>query len=361
MTSMSILLSGPQERLLYTRTSSGKLATWRAWSEGEKVYFEWGEEGGALQVASYTATPKGKYSASEQACREVDARYRKQLKKDYYATRDEVPAGASDQPLIPMKAKEYDKNRKKVSYPCDMQPKLDGVRCTYRDGKIWSYGMKEYQLPHVVKALQSLKIPKGVVLDGELYCHGLPLQQIISLAKRPRKESEQLQYHIFDAILVGEDLTWDDRLSLLQSIFASGVPSGLADVPVVQVDNEEQLEQVWLGWATDGYEGAIVRNLGGVYRWNYRSSDLLKVKRFQDSEFLCSGIREDKNGRAVFTCESVGGKFSCSIKGTHEEQVAFVRDKNQWIGEMLKVKYLYLSDSGIPILPRGLAFRPEDI
>lgn len=57
---------------------------------------------------------------------------------------------------------------------------------------------------------------------------------------------------------------------------------------------------------SQGYEGARVRNKDGEYE-SKRSSNLQKLKNFDDSEYKVVGLNEGRGkmtGRAIFMCET---------------------------------------------------------
>jgi DNA ligase-1 len=115
-----------------------------------------------------------------------------------------------------------------------------------------------------------------------------------------------------------------------------------------------------------GYEGAIVRNGKGLYREGYRSPDLLKVKTFSDDEFTIVGWKTGKGKFEccpIFRCVTAEGKeFDVTPKGTAEERSEMLRQADEIVGQLMKVKYFAYSPDGIPLFPVGLSLRfPEDM
>jgi len=139
-----------------------------------------------------------------------------------------------------------------------------------------------------LKIMDSLDIDK---LDGELYLHGTKLQSIVSYVRNEKKEEHnKLEFHIFD---MPSTKVWSIRsqgLALIKETeFVKVVDSFI-------VESHGELEQQLNMFLSDGYKGIIARNLKGLYEYNHRSNDFIKVKIMQDSEALVIGCTEDKNG-----------------------------------------------------------------
>lgn len=171
----------------------------------------------------YHAEPKNvgkanETTAGEQAVLEVQSRERKQLDKGYVRTLDEAQQPVTNAMGLepPMLATPLEKV-KPGSIDWDsafVQPKLDGHRALYKDGVLYSRQGKELNLPHIVEAIESTGL-KHLHLDGEIYLHGLPLQEISKLIKKERPETKDLQYHIYDWV---HPEAFHTRIGNLQSL-----------------------------------------------------------------------------------------------------------------------------------------------
>lgn len=370
---------------LFTKTADGAINTWVCWIEGCYVHMTWGQVGGAMQSGSYVCTPKNTgrtnaTTAEEQARLEAISRWKKQLKKKYFMGESEAKTGFN---LKPMLAKVFRK-AKKVSYPASLQPKLDGLRClAYRkDGKVFlqSRGGDPYSVAHIMEALEQF-LPEGLILDGELYVHGMLLQDINSLVRRPQPDSLLLEYHVYDCVSPSaSNMPWPERRDLLAAWFC-GVPNtfGIVAVPTWTVNNEQEVMDYHNRLVANGFEGAIVRLLEGTYRFGYRSSDLLKVKEFQDEEFLVVGwkkkkenfvyyIDEDGNTRTravlvpCLICRTKDDvEFDVSMADTHKERARLFEqlqaDESSYVGKQLTVRFFGYTKKGTPFLPVGVAIR----
>ena len=94
----------------------------------------------------------------------------------------------------------------RIIYPVHVQPKLNGVRALYQAGHFqsrdelpWNNGV----LRHLTEPLKGI-LPEDVILDGELYVHGWPLQKInaaIAVNRyHPTNESPNIEFHVFDVV-----------------------------------------------------------------------------------------------------------------------------------------------------------------
>src|SRR5690606_30522950 len=64
-------------------------------------------------------------TAEEQAVSEAQSKLKKKLEEGYYESQEEAEGGTL---VLPMLAKDFKKEERKVQYPCFVQPKLDGMR-----------------------------------------------------------------------------------------------------------------------------------------------------------------------------------------------------------------------------------------
>ena len=112
------------------------------------------------------------------------------------------------------------------------------------------------------------------------------------------------------------------------------------------------------------YEGSILRATNSTYLWGYRSSDLLKVKDFQDAEFLVVNVIEGvgkMEGHAIFICQNDESNhtFECTMKTAMKERKKQYENRKKYINKMLTVKFFDRTDSKIPRFPVGIAFRDD--
>lgn len=358
--------------VLYAKTATGAVNTWMCWVDGSCVCVQWGQQGGVLQVARFRCEPKNEgranaTSAEDQAIKEAIAKWKKQIKKKYFISSE---LATTSRNLKPMLAKDYHKERHKIQFPVHVQPKFDGVRCLayYRqDGMVvlQSRGGDPYSVSHIQEQLAvPLCTRREVILDGELYHHGTSLQTINSWVRRPQEASASIVYMVYD--IHYEDVPgreWEARLRAKTEFFASAQQymSHVAQVQTVQVTSHEHVQYYHDRYVEQGYEGAIIRLGHGQYRFGYRSSELLKYKSFQESEFEIVGWARGKGkfeNVPTFRLKTADGKlFDATPKGTEQERLELLQNADSYAGRMATIRYMMYSDDGIPMYPLFICLR----
>jgi len=359
---------------LFAKTSVGTVSIWSCWTEGADVCVRWGAEGGAIQRKRFTCEgknpgKKNETTAEQQAVKEAVSKFTKQRKKKYFLTREEAMTKLN---LKPMLAKGFKDRVKKVVYPAMAQPKLDGRRCfAYRrDGTeevvLQSRGGDPYIVHHVIADLEAT-LPEGMLTDGELYIHGASRQYIGSLITRPREESVQLEYHLYDSTMLVDPQTMvtEDRIIQLSNWHADHAPylESCKLVPTCVLNSEAEVYSVHDAYVKAGYEGVIIRLHGGLYKFGHRSSELLKYKLFEDDEFEIIGWTTGKPGSdweniPIFRCRmKTGVEFDVAPKGTAAERYQMLLQAPNLIGKMLTVSYQGFTDDGNLDFPIGIEIR----
>jgi ATP-dependent DNA ligase len=263
-----------------------------------------------------------------------------------------------------MLAQRYDKVRHPDEYY--LQYKYDGNRCLIimtEDGPV-AYSRKgkvNNNLEHILSAVPDL--PVGTILDGELYCHNVPLQTLRSWIARKQPNTERLKYHCYD--LVKDSLSYAERYEVLRSF---DLPAPIELVPTVLLAgaeaSPERLSARMSAALADGYEGLILRLPDGKYETGKRSKTLIKVKRghlkglpMEEEEFLIIDIEPSKDGWARLVCSAPFGEFRVSAPGDMAAKYKVMINKELYIGKFVTVEFPEYTQDGIPFQPVALAFR----
>lgn len=354
-------------KTLYGKDSKGGIKVWTVEAIGDEVHVSHGKLGGKIQTKVTVCKPKNVGRANEttaesQAALEAESKYRKQIDKLYRPTVEELSEVGNK---LPMLAHDYTRVAHRIHYPCDVSAKLDGVRCiteiTPDTLCMTSRGGKPYNVPyHVYEELEELYMHSGVdVLDGEIYKHGLALQDIVSAVKKDNPNTGSLEYWIFD---LPSEKPWNERreeLAKLQEKAAELELRHIKFVLNVRVETEDEARLVMNHYLERGFEGMMLRNLDGLYRFNHRSPDLQKWKDMVNLEAKVIDITRDKLDEGVLLCEMQNGKtFECKMKGQHVYRAygSMLTLKGQWV----TVKFQQFSNDGIPIFPVGMCVRDCD-
>lgn len=350
-------------KTLFGKDTKGGIKQWSVSVEGNVITVMHGKLGGKMQVKYTICEGKNLGRANEttpnqQAKLEAEAKYKKQLDKLYRPSIEELEAVGE---VLPMLAHDYTKVGHRLSYPCYVSPKLDGVRClahlTPDSITFTSRGGKPYAVPqHLYEDLRTLQPKEGkLVLDGELYYHGMTLQNIVSAVKNKKNPVHRImQFHVFD---VPSDKPWEVRMKDLEEVMIKvGGSLHIRFVMNILVQNEEEARERMDFYIQEGYEGMMLRAPAGYYIFNHRSSDLMKWKDFQDIEAKIVGCREDKNGEGVLLCNLRNGiAFECKMRGATAFRNYHVQSK--LVGEWLTVRFQQYTDRGAPQFPVGIAVR----
>jgi DNA ligase-1 len=342
-------------------SSTGKIKTWSIEANKNTMIISSGYIDGKMNVQAKIIEGKNngksnETSDNEQCILECKSKWQKKIDEQYVEKLNEVKSYNEQEVLLPMLAQNYHDRKHDIKFPCYIQPKLNGARCIYQGSKFISRKGKEYTtLNHLVNELKLLgiKIP-----DGEIYVHGMTFQGILRRVKKDRgEETRELQYWIYDQV---NDKRFFERSIELNSKFKSNMVK-LVEVPTYMVTSEKEIKQWQDKWFKEGYEGAIVRNVNGLYKVKHRSKDLQKYKEFIDKEFIIVGAHEGSGedaGTVIFEVKTKSGKiFSVRPKGTRKERREWLENIENIIGKELTVRYQNLSEEGIPIFPVGIAIR----
>jgi DNA ligase-1 len=241
-----------------------------------------------------------------------------------------------------------------ISYPMLGQPKLNGIRACWngenlvsRRGEVWKWKA----LPHIIEKLQhfSTQFP-NTFLDGEIYCHGMALQDIVSRGSVIRNHAHEgvgaLDFHAFDIIATNDTETRQITLSQIYKPW----------VPVCRVENEADCNAWLKRFVEAGFEGLILRQYKCPYLPN-RTEALIKVKPWK---YGIAKIQECIEGKDSFA--NMLGAFRVIWKGrkfkigggqiTVEQRKNIWKSREKYLGHFVAFRYRDASNSGKPLQPQ---------
>ncbi len=307
------------------------------------------------------------------------------------------------------------RKKKVITFPCFVQPKLDGLRCvsyaTHGGVALQSRtGAFFTGLPAIAAALRPyLSQHPNIVIDGELYTDQMPFEELAGLIKKKKitdsdvERLKKVKYHVYDIYdRTLPDMPYSERLAVLASAvrrcgcvandtFHSGgthstagaatasarmlrsaattvVATEEAAAMVVLVRTEKvavlaDFRRLFAEFVEAGYEGIMLRNAAGIYCANYRSNDLQKYKEFMEDEYRIIDFTQGEGrdaGAVIWVCETADGKvFSVRPRGTLNQRHDWFNDGDSYIGKNLTVIYQELTEEGKPRFPVAKAVRDQ--
>lgn len=322
---------------------------------------------GGKEVVKFNATKgknKGRSNATtpgQQAVLEAQSRVEKQIDKGYVETRE--LAGEPVTNALGKRRPQLSLDLRKFKGEVDwetayLQPKLDGHRCMH-DEFIYSRGGQAHEVPHIQAALQAQPALQELLLDGELYIHGVNLQAIGSLITKPRLESAGLEYWIYDLV---SDQPFEERYAALQRAFQASPTrdARLKLVPTFKVNSLAEARALHQEFVKQGYEGSILRWGKEGYQDDKRSSYSLKLKDFQDSEFKVVGHSfglpngDLLNPNWVYEYHPFGDESQplqtaeVLAPGTHHDKHQQGLNPESYYGKMLTLEHMGYTNKGTP-------------
>jgi ATP-dependent DNA ligase len=303
---------------------------------------------------------KNETTSTEQAQIEAKAKHVKKIKGGYVLD----PTG-EQVVRLPMKVKKYQEQKKNVIFPCWLSPKLNGINGEFRsrekmggiDLEVFSRGGDTYPfLTHMRSdILEVMEELKTKTLNGEIYKHGMFLQDITSAVKKHNNDTPDLSFHIFDIPDSPEE--YSEKVKRLQKIQDR---CNVKIITAIPAENHEDIEKYLELCLSGGYEGIIIRNSKAIYEYNIRSSNIFKYKLPSDAEYLIVGYKLDKKGHPVFRCTTGEHEFNVKPKGVDAERLKIAKEADTWVGKWLQIEFEELSKDDKPLKPVGIRLRKCD-
>lgn len=358
---------------LYKQSSKAKTIEWTIETEDGKYRAIHGQTDGKKIIDEWTyCEPKniGKANATtaiQQAEKEAEAKFQDKKKGQYRETVSESKVSAERFEV--MLAEEFIEFEEDIEYPAVVQPKLDGIRCYSKGGKLTSREHNEFvSCPHISDFLTK-HVPAPYILDGELYNHEYKsdFDSLVSLIKRENvsekslgQTAEKVQYWLYD--YESSQPNYTDRDAWLQNTFPEATrPIFIKIIESVVVRNRGELDAAYQRFLAEGYEGCMVRWGKAGYE-NRRTKHLLKRKPHIDEEFDVVKVEEGKGKRkgtvgAIYCITQAGKEFKANVKGKREYIMHLWNIRDTLPGQRATIRYQNRTPDGIPRFGRMIAIR----
>lgn len=279
-----------------------------------------------------------------------------------------------------------------LKYPLMASIKLDGIRCLRVNGQTLSRSFK--QIPNSFVQASMAGLPDG--LDGELVTYNLDgsLRTFSEVQSDIMSEDGEpnFKFEVFDYVKDGLDKPYAERIKDLISL---KLPNYCTLVVPEQIDSAEELLVYEENAIAQGHEGIMTRNPNGFYkcgRATFKSQDLIKIKRFVDSEAEIIGFEEKLHNANEAEVDELGHTKRSSAKaglvpagtlgtllvrdvkdgrefgigtgkGLNDKLKKEIWDnQSQYLGKIVKYQYQMVGTKDNPRIPSFQGFRdPRDM
>jgi DNA ligase-1 len=294
----------------------------------------------------------------------------------------------------PMLAPNEKVELKDMKFPLLVSYKLDGIRCIFKDGQMYSRALKQFpniQLRKRFEYLAKLSKEKNIILDGELLAKSLTFNELSGITRQLDKElPEDLFFYCFDAIK-NENFNqlFTDRINNYTSDFGSTIPyvKILQQNLVFNISTINTLYEQALDW---GCDGLILRDPNGRYKFGrgtVKEGLIYKMKPFQTfdakiirviqgtevregaekkiNELGMSVTSKKKDDRILINraCDFVvlyeEKELKVSIAMTNEEKEEVWKNKDKYIGRWIEYKGMLVGSKDLPRHPGFIRFRDD--
>ena len=244
--------------------------------------------------------------------------------------------------------------------PYIIQPKYDGVRCRaiplsgpQGEGCILLSSEENvvHSVPHLNEIISGLNL--RAELDGELYCHGMSFEQIISITSRSvnlHPDFKRIQFHVFDIV---NDQPQMKRSLIIENL--RGLNPHIIVSPFWLCSDLDDVKRTYDKVISLGYEGIIVRHQMGPYevkrslyvmKFKPKKFDTYKIVGWNE-EISKDGIPKGRIGSITMSSQQ-GDTFSVSAGLDDEKRAKLWLVRDQLAGKDAIVHYQHLTDKKIP-------------
>jgi DNA ligase-1 len=212
-----------------------------------------------------------------------------------------------------------------LRYPVLCSSKLDGIRAIVLNGVVLSRALKPIPNKYVQRLFGRQEF-NG--FDGELIVGNVTAKNVFnatSSAVMAKEGEPHVLFYVFDDILAPSSSSFSERLmSVADRLATHHLKTKFDGVKIVyhkHVSNSSQLEQFELDTLDKGYEGVMIRDPKGIYKFGrstLKEGYLLKLKRFEDSEALVIGMNELMHNENEATLNHLGHQVRSSHKANKQ-------------------------------------------
>ncbi len=217
-------------------------------------------------------------------------------------------------PILGVKA-----DLEKVIYPVYADPKFDGVRVLIYNGYAYSRMLKP--IPNRSLQAAAKDLPYGYIFDGEVVSGDFEQSDSFCMSVNGK---QQFRYHIFDMLTLDRsfilyDIPFDVRKRNLKEVFDKAgkyIPFTRLISSIV-INNEQDLLELHEKMVTFGYEGTMIRDPEGYYKFGRSTVNqglLLKIKNFHDDEAIILEFQEKFTNENLQEFDNLGYSVRSKVR-----------------------------------------------
>lgn len=251
----------------------------------------------------------------------------------------------------PMLLHKWEDYKDTVTYPLILQPKLNGVRATWCPLRAQLFSRKRTQLvlPHIREALRE---HRGV--DAEIWSPGMSFEEISGAVRsndigNPAKK--QLQAWLIDNF---SDAPYYQRVKSLIKTWGHIEDRPIKVIPCIIVQDEGEVD-MWFEriMRERGVDGVVLRDPEAPYRFDHRSTKVLKKKALLSAEYPITGtgtVPDPAYPLGLITFIVAAGNQGLEVipNWSKERRAAAIAHREQYIGKPLTLEFREYTNSGLP-------------
>lgn len=273
---------------------------------------------------------------------------------------------------------------KKLQYPLLCSPKYDGIRCIIKSKKAMSRTFKILPSYQVQEEFTNYEHFDGELIEGD--CTDFDVYNRTQSHVMSENKPGNLTFYVFDYTHPDYlNKPFYERLEILESILT---PSNQVKIVSHEyIENYDELIKYEQDCLQQGFEGIMMRDPLGYYkmgRGTFREGLIYKLKRFKDSEAKILdvlpmmenhntletdelGYAKRSSSKANLVESNIAGKFQVLYNDdvldvapgsfNHADRKEILKNKEQYIGKILKFRYFLHGIKDKPRFPRALGFR----
>lgn len=284
----------------------------------------------------------------------------------YCLTTEEAIAWVPRRPMLSKTAYINEPETIEPLLPCLGQVKLDGIRAMWypdsltlesRKGKPWD------RVDHITEVLRSKA--DDIHLDGELYCLGMPLQDIVHWVRTMDTSGKhRIQYFVFDSPSKDPKESYAGRLLRLKKWYESlddAVKDIIVILPLVHLESYDQVKEHFDTVVGAKYEGIMLKDYKAPYFWDKRVKASVKVKPVFSEEFpIVRSLVNSSTGTGLieFVCKTKECKeFKVVPRWSKRQRAESTKCLQSFIGKQLTVEFRGWTKDRLPVHGVGVAIR----